>query len=107
MLPRLSRGVETRQFSSFDRTGGNADFSHCLRSAPDGCVLAEVSGPGEVDSMWFTRDFGDVARTGAIKIELDGSTVVYAPLSVLVAGRLGAPFVFPLVADATRSSGGN
>jgi hypothetical protein len=107
LVPLLSRGVETRQFSSFDRTGGNADFSHCLRTAPDGCVLADVSGPGEVDSMWFTRDFGDVARTGAIKIELDGRTVVYAPLSVLVTGSLGAPFVFPLVADATRSSGGN
>lgn len=107
LLPLLPRGVETRQFSSFDRAGRNNDFSHCLQLASDGCVLAEHRGPGEIDSMWFTRDFGDVSRTGAIKIELDGVTVVFSSLQDLVSGRLGAPFVFPLVADALRSSGGN
>jgi Protein of unknown function (DUF2961) len=107
LLPVLSRGVETRQFSSFDRMERNNDFSHCLRLAPDGCVLAEHSGPGEIDRMWFTRDFGAVGRTGSIEVELDGRTVLYTSLQALVDGALGPPFVFPLVADAARSSGGN
>jgi hypothetical protein len=107
LLPVFSRGVETRQFSSFDRMERNNDFSHCLRLEADGCVLAERTGPGEIDRMWFTRDFGAVGRTGSIKVELDGRTVLYTSLQALVDGALGPPFAFPLVADAARSSGGN
>jgi hypothetical protein len=107
LLPVLTRGVETRQFSSFDRQERNQDYSHCLRIAADGCVLAEHSGPGEVDRMWFTRDFGSVGGTGSIRVELDGSLVLYTSLQALVDGVLGPPFVQPLVADAARSSGGN
>lgn len=29
-LPMVPRGVETKQFSSFDRAGANGDFSRCL-----------------------------------------------------------------------------
>jgi Protein of unknown function (DUF2961) len=111
-LPELTAGVSTRQFSSFDRTGGNADDQgggsghDCLRSTADGCVIAEHSGAGEVDAIWFTRDGGDVTNTGDITITLDGRTVVHAPLQDLVNGKLGAPFAFPLVANADQSSGG-
>src|SRR5207302_4503156 len=38
LLPYLGTGSQTLQFSSFDRTGGNGDFSQCLANAPDGCV---------------------------------------------------------------------
>lgn len=109
-LPSLPVGVQTLQSSSFDRNGGNDDgFSgrfSCLRFDPDGCVIAERQGAGEVASIWFTRDGGDVRRTGNIKIELDGRTVLDAPLQDVVDGRLGAPFVYPLVANADLSSGG-
>jgi len=108
-LPELSRGVQTKQFSSFDRTGGNEDgFAgrySCLRQ-DEGCVIAEKAGAGEVQSIWFTRDEGDVRRTGNIRIELDGRTVLDAPLQDVVDGKLGAPFSFPLVASADQSSGG-
>jgi Protein of unknown function (DUF2961) len=107
LLPMLPRGVETRQFSSFDRQERNDDFSHCLSRARDGCVIAEHAGTGEIDRMWFTRDFGNVGRTGNIEVELDGRVVVHASVQALVDGVLGPPFVFPLVADAARSSGGN
>ncbi|HEY6738964.1 MAG TPA: glycoside hydrolase family 172 protein, partial [Actinopolymorphaceae bacterium] len=43
---------------------------------------------------------------GTITIELDGRVVVRAPLEDLVEGKTGAPFVYPLVADADQSSGG-
>lgn len=109
-LPRLTSGVRTLQFSSYDRTGGNNDgftgaFS-CLRQDEDGCVIAERQGAGELASIWFTRDGGNVSATGDISIELDGRTVVDAPLQDLVDGDLGAPFVYPLVANADLSSGG-
>lgn len=109
-LPQLTGGVQTRQFSSFDRTGGNDDGFNgtysCLRTTGDGCVIAEHSGPGEVESIWFTRDEGDVTRTGDITITLDGRDVVHAPLQDLVDGKVGGPFVHPLVANADQSSGG-
>ncbi|MEU4477920.1 glycoside hydrolase family 172 protein [Micromonospora sp. NPDC023966] len=109
-LPELSCGVETKEFSGFDRTGFNDDgfagtFS-CLRDSGDGCVIAEQSGAGEIQSIWFTRDAGDVTSTGNIKVELDGRTVLDAPLQDVVDGKLGAPFAFPLVANADQSSGG-
>jgi hypothetical protein len=114
-LPRLTEGVDTRQFSSFARDGSNNDgfvgtFS-CLRTIPvgqpgAGCVLAEDSGAGEINAIWFTRDSGDVSRTGKITVELDGRSVIDAPLQDVVDGKLGAPFVFPMVANAAQSSGG-
>jgi hypothetical protein len=113
-LPYLSANTETLQVSSFDRTGGDFDISTgnqngsggCLASGGVGCVIAEDRGAGEVDSIWFTRDSGNVTRMGAIRIELDGHTVVDAPLQSLVDGGSGAPFVWPLVANAAQSPAG-
>jgi Protein of unknown function (DUF2961) len=102
-LPYLSTGVTTWQQSSFDRTGGNADHNHVLTTAGDGTVLAEHQGPGEVDSIWTT---GNVPGAGNLKIILDGQTVLDASLASIVNGSLGAPFVYPLVANDTQSSGG-
>jgi hypothetical protein len=109
-LPELTTGAQAQQTSSFDRTGGNNDGFEgtysCLRQSADGCVIAEREGAGEIDSIWFTRDGGDVTRTGDIEIELDGETVLDAPLQDVVDGELGAPSTFPLVANADQSSGG-
>jgi hypothetical protein len=109
-LPELTTGVDTLQFSSFDRGGGNDDgfvgTYSCLRMTAAGCVIAEHEGVGEIDSIWFTRDEGNVSRTGDIKIELDGRTVLDASLQDVVDGDLGAPFAYPLVANADQSSGG-
>jgi hypothetical protein len=113
-LPYLSADTETLQVSSFDRTGGNYDITTgnqngsggCLASGGVGCVIAEDRGAGEIDSIWFTRDNGNVTRMGAIRIDLDGHTVVEAPLQSLVDGGLGAPFVWPLVANAAQSPAG-
>ncbi|MGB8207419.1 MAG: glycoside hydrolase family 172 protein [Mycobacterium sp.] len=113
-LPYLSADTQTRQLSSFDRSGGNYDISTgnkngnggCLASGGAGCVVAEDRGAGEIDSIWFTRDGGNVTALGNIRIDLDGHTVIDAPLQSLVDGALGAPFVWPLVANATQSPGG-
>ncbi|WP_051266519.1 DUF2961 domain-containing protein [Nakamurella lactea] len=109
-VDEITTGVQTHQFSSFDRTGGNDDgfggTYSCLRTIAEGCVLAERSGPGEIDSIWFTRDNGDITNTGNIRIDLDGKTVLDAKIQDIVDGKLGAPFVYPLVANADQSSGG-
>src|SRR5882757_9642402 len=106
-LAEVPRGVQTKQVSSFDRTGGNGDFARCLRTTSDGsCVLAETSGAGEIDSIWETRDSGNVTATGNLTVVLDGKTVLHAPFQDVVDGKLGAPFVYPVVANADQSSGG-
>jgi len=110
-LPDLTRGVETKQFSSFDRSGGNGDAARCLRTGTNGsCVLAEHSGPGEIASIWATNfyngDGGNVTLAGNLHVIVDGRTVINAPFQDVVDGKLGAPFVFPLVANDTQSSGG-
>jgi hypothetical protein len=109
-LHELKSGVETLQFSSYDRKGGNNDGFEgtysCLENTDAGCVIADYKGAGEIESIWFTRDGGNVTATGNIKIILDGKTVVDRSLQEVVNGKLGAPFVFPLVANADQSSGG-
>ncbi|MGC4897580.1 DUF2961 domain-containing protein [Micromonospora sp. DT31] len=108
-LPELAGGTRTHQFSSFGRDGSNDDGFvgtwSCLRQL-DGCVIAEARGPGEVQSIWFTRDSGNVRATGWIRVELDGVVVVNANLQDLVDGRVGSPFVAPLVSNADQTSGG-
>ncbi|WP_369830204.1 glycoside hydrolase family 172 protein [Mycobacterium sp. E1747] len=113
-LPYLRTDTQALQLSSFDRSGGDYDLSTgnrngtggCLASGGAGCVVAEDRGAGEVDSIWFTRDGGRVTRIGNIRVELDGQTVLDAPLQSVVDGGLGAPFEWPLVANATQSPGG-
>lgn len=109
-LPELTSGVSTAQFSSFDRTGGNNDWwsgpSQCLRQAAGQCVIAERSGAGEVDAIWFTANGGDVTSVGTITVTLDGRQVLHGRLQDIVNGALGAPFTYPLVANADQSSGG-
>lgn len=109
LLPDLAGGSQTKQFSSFGRNGTNDDgfvgTYSCLRQS-NGCVLAEDRGPGELQSIWFTRDEGNVSATGNIRIVLDGVTVLDADLQRLVNGDFGAPFVWPLVTNADQTSGG-
>ncbi|RDI66311.1 glycoside hydrolase family 172 protein [Nocardia pseudobrasiliensis] len=106
-LPYLGLGAQTLQSSSFDRSGGNNDGAGgCVGAGGAGCVVAEDHGAGEVDSIWFTIDRGDVTALGELRIELDGRTVVSAPLQAVVDGALGAPFAYPLVANADQSPGG-
>lgn len=110
-MARLRPDAQVRQFSSFDRTGGNDDgFENtysCLRHTDDGCVIAEHSGAGQLESMWFTRDFGSMVHNGRIRVELDGRLVVDELLQELVDGRAGAPFVWPLVGNGDDTAGGS
>jgi hypothetical protein len=63
-------------------------------------------GPGEIESIWFTRDFGNVTATGNILIELDDRVVLNASFQAVVNGDLGAPFVWPLVGNGNDTATG-
>ena len=115
----LPVGVQTKQFSSFDRAQKNKDNNNCLRTiGSGGCVVAETTGAGEIDDIWFTdyvrttvngttlMDWGNVTGMGSLVVVLDGKTVINHNLQDLVNGGLGAPFVYPLVANQYQSSGG-
>lgn len=110
-LAQLRGSEHTGQFSSFARDGSNDDGFNgtysCLRQAERGCVIAERAGAGEISSIWFTREpWGDVTGTGNIVVELDGRTVLDAPLIDVVSGRVGAPFEWPLVGNGDDAAGG-
>lgn len=111
-LSRIRPGEQVRQFSSFDRAGGNDDGFHgtysCLRVQADGrCVIADARGAGEVSSIWFTSaEYGDLGATGDIVVELDGKVVLRRSLQEVVDGAEGAPFVWPLVGNRVDTMGG-
>lgn len=109
-LPEMNSGVATTQFASTDPAGANHDFwdgpQHCLHLIIGRCVIAEHTGAGEVDGLWFTWHGGDVRSVGAISIVLDGLPVLHAPLQDVVDGKLGGAFTYPLVGNADQSSGG-
>jgi hypothetical protein len=103
--------VRTFQASSADPTGGNDDgFTgqySCRTRLPQGCLLAQHRGPGELEAVWSAGSkLGNVAFEGRLRIELDGRMVVDAPFQDVVDGRLGPPFVAPLVLTGALSSGG-
>jgi hypothetical protein len=110
-MAQLRPDAQVRQFSSYDRTGGNDDgFNNthsCLRHTDAGCVIAERAGAGEIESMWFTRDYGSMVHNGRITVELDGRKVVDSLLQELVDGKVGAPFVWPLVGNGDDTAGGS
>ncbi|MEU6584473.1 glycoside hydrolase family 172 protein [Nocardia sp. NPDC046763] len=117
-LPYLQDDSRTLEFSSFDRSGGTYEAytgndngsGGCLSTGGAGCVIAQGTGAGEISSIWFTNDVngvrGDVSAMGNIQIELDGRTALNAPLQSVVNGSLGAPYMFPLVANAQQAGGG-
>lgn len=111
-LERLRPGEQVKQFSSFDRAGGNDDgfngtYSCLSHEADGGCVIAEAHGPGEISSMWFTYAAGSVADIGQITVELDGRVVLQGSLQDIVNGAKGAPFVWPLVGNSADTMGGS
>jgi len=58
-----------RQFSSYDRSGGNADAGNFLSRSEDGTVLlAEMKGPGAIVRIWSANP------AGFLKIFLDDAT---------------------------------
>jgi hypothetical protein len=64
----MSRNWTTRMYSSYDRTGGNADFDQYLREDGNVKTIVDTDGPGVVVRIWSANP------GGTIRIYLDGSS---------------------------------
>lgn len=105
-VARLRPGVAATGFSSYDRTGGNNDgfngtFSK-LREEDGNSVLAEMTGPGCIQRLWFTHSVGDKdglleLKGEHIRVYLDGNETpaLDVPIERLFDGSL-ARFPQPL-----------
>ena len=109
-LPALKPGVVCRNFSSYDRTGGNDDgfkgtYSQ-LRIVDSSSVVAEMEGPGAIRRIWFTHSkpyqFGLLGREKEhIKIYMNGEAEprIDVPIEEFFSGNL-TRFPRPLVGEA-------
>jgi Protein of unknown function (DUF2961) len=112
LLPYIRQGVATYQTSSADPTGHNDDgYSgrySCLHRVRLGCVMAEHTGPGELESVWTAgNQEANPFPSGHLIIQLDGRTVVDAIWPQLTSGRPPGPFAFPLALAPNESWGGS
>jgi hypothetical protein len=111
--PQLLEGYESRSFSSYDRTGGNSDGfvrAHSVLYDRDGeHVIFDAYGPGVLDTLWFTGpdEGGANLDLGTVRFYLDDEPAprLSLPWNELFTGDR-APFLAPLVADNSVSTGG-
>lgn len=96
-LARLDR-PDTRLHSTWDRTGGNNDYSAFVRDSrtPGWKVVADLKGPGYVSRLWFTGGKGE-SIPQLFRFYFDGEeTPRFAgDFRTLFNGRT-APFLAPL-----------
>jgi len=112
--PRVRVGVESREFSSFDRAGGNDDgfagtFSALYVDAKGEQVIFDALGPGRLDTLWFTSSVSGTAPLGIgrLRFYLDDAATPAATADAdqLFAGGV-AGFPPSLVFDNHESTGG-
>lgn len=112
--PILSPGIESRYFSSFDRTGGNNDgfegtYSALYVDENGQHVIFDAEGPGCLRTLWFTSEIGGNAplSLGLIRFYFDGEEEPRIEIDAndLYSGS-ATPFLHPLVANNTISTGG-
>lgn len=103
-IAQLRPEVISRQQSSYDRTGGNLDglWLVGLDENSTDQVLLDTKRPGVVTRMWFTGN-----ANARLRFYFDGETTPRLSLTIaeLTAGTR-SPFLSPLVANDTVSSGG-
>jgi hypothetical protein len=103
-LPFLRADEQARHASSYDRSGGNADYGNAYGVDADGnWILLDARGPGCVYRMWFTGF--DAKDTVNFTFDDEATPRLSVPLIDLFDGKQ-PPFTAPLAIDATVSSGG-
>lgn len=103
----LPEGVRAYQISSFDKSGGNDDGNRkwaylAYNRADREFTILDASGPGRLTRFWMTgwRNPGEL-----LFVEDSNEERYRITVGDLFAGTT-EPFVAPLVADETTSSGG-
>lgn len=70
-LPKLGRGIRSRRWSSYDRTGGNRD--NWPIPAGQTVILGEMEGPGCIRHIWMTTtDANNNLRRLVLRMYWDG-----------------------------------
>jgi hypothetical protein len=70
-LAKLASGVKSRRWSSYDKTGGNADF--WLVHSGETIILGEMEGPGCIKHIWMTvREEDYTLRRLVLRMYWDG-----------------------------------
>ena len=112
--PILEPGVESRYFSSFDRTGGNDDgfngtYSELYTGERGEHVIFDATGPGRLRTLWFTSEVDGHGKLslGQVRFYFDDEAEPRLAMEAnqLFEGRT-APFLSPLVANNFISTGG-
>ena len=110
-LPYLDEGVYVRQVSSTDRDGYNSDgwfgtYSYLYADSKGEYVLFDEKRPGCIYRLWMTYSSNSM-ETNRLRIYFDGESTprVDLPIGRFFSGT-NAPFLFPLVGDENKSSGG-
>ncbi|SDX93113.1 glycoside hydrolase family 172 protein [Paenibacillus sp. CF384] len=103
----LKEGIRTKRVSSYDRTGGNADY--VTIHAGDTAVLADIPGAGIIKHIWFTLNTEDkmIRRNAVLRMYWDGETEpsVEAPLGDFFGQGWGEEYNFislPLAAAPAK-----
>lgn len=102
-LDTVAGGQSSRQRDTIP-CNGNCDWNNFLGTSGTEKILLDQKGPGTVYRMWFT---GFNAATDYIKVYFDGSAT--PAINMLIKDMTDgthAPFLAPLVASNTVSSGG-
>ena len=113
-LPDPSADTLTRQLSSSIEAAAITTSPPVIRTATaavwhlvgPAVWSPKISVPARLIRSGSPATAASVTALGNIRIDLDGHTVIDAPLQSLVDGALGAPFVWPLVANAYAIAGG-
>jgi hypothetical protein len=92
-LPLLKTGTQAGLASSYDRTGGNNDFSNF--DAPG--LIREVTGPGVVTRVWMPHASANIPRP--LRVYVDGQLRITTNTDDLLEGAYGPGPAFkpPLV----------
>lgn len=101
--------ARSRRFSSYDRTGGNADYIKV--PAGETALLAEIVGAGKVTHLWFTISSKDplVRRNLVLRAYWDGSEhpSIESPIGDFFGQGWGETYLFNSLPLAAAPKGGN
>jgi hypothetical protein len=108
-LALISPGVRTKRISSYDRSGGNADFVRIETGETK--ALAEIAGPGIIKHIWITIACDDpmIRRNAILRMFWDGETnpSVEAPLGDFFGQGWGEKYLYASLPLAAAPAGGN
>ncbi|MCU6710933.1 DUF2961 domain-containing protein [Paenibacillus sp. J5C_2022] len=108
-LYRVEKGIKSKRISSYDRTGGNNDYTEIEANAVK--TIAEMEGAGIVKHIWMTMASDDpmLRRNAIIRMYWDGSEhpSVEAPIGDFFGQGWGEKYNYMTIPLSAAPAGGN